>query len=80
MPDGGTPGDPFAPLPPDQISLGIPKAVSKSDWHPEIPATIEPPDIRMIQHGKHGRPNAIWVYRDRNGSPLFGVMRFDPAP
>lgn len=40
-----------------------------------IPAQAGPPPTT---HPRHGKPSAVWVYRDAEGQPLLYVCRFDP--
>ncbi len=40
-----------------------------------IPANAPP---ALAAHPQHGKPTAVWTYRDTSGQPLFHVYRFDP--
>lgn len=40
-----------------------------------IPAQASPPPAA---HPRHGKPSAMWPYRDHEGQPLLFVARFDP--
>jgi putative DNA primase/helicase len=66
--------DPFAPL-------STPDAGARPEPEPEIWEPMrppgEPPLAVDIQHFRHGRATARWVYRDGAGKPLFAVARFD---
>lgn len=60
-----------------QSGVNAPLTPKKSSWTPlrAVPdSTPEPP----AAHPTHGKPTAVWTYRDASSQPLFHVYRFDP--
>ena len=73
---GADASDPFAPLSLADASPAEAELQTAEVWEPILPAPNEPPEAGEIMHRKHGPAVARWVYRDRNGAPLFAVARF----
>ena len=73
---GADASDPFAPLSLADASPAEAELETTEVWEPILPAPNEPPEAGQIKHWKHGPAVARWVYRDRNGAPLFAVARF----
>lgn len=54
---------------------------AKADsWEPAQPIPDEAMQARPQRHYRHGKPTAIWTYRDTQGRPLMLVCRFDLKP
>ncbi len=64
------------------VPSASPKAGTKSQKKSDtagpilpVPAQVPPPPT---SHPKHGKPSAMWTYRDAEGRVMFHVARFDP--
>lgn len=78
MDDATVPPDPFDPLRAEERRSAADVGPTDTEvWEPIIPARGEPPEAPQIQHSKHGRAAARWIYRDAGGAPLFAVVRFN---
>jgi len=53
-----------------------PVQTTADDWRPMVPppAGVAEP---AFSHQQHGKPSAVWTYRDGEGQALFYVRRFD---
>jgi uncharacterized protein (DUF927 family) len=81
-PEDGVPKGSFDPLSEGERTGAGGNEREKNDaepdvWEPCIPAPSEPPEASAIRHSKHGTATVRWVYRDREGRPLFATARFE---
>src|SRR5690606_8724294 len=56
------------------------KRAQADSWEPAQPIPDEAMQARPQRHYRHGKPTALWIYRDRLGHPLMLVCRFDLKP
>lgn len=79
--------DPFAPLP-EVVNgqVGTSRAGARATkkpaeiWEPKFPAPREPPETGEVRHFSYGVPSARFIYRNKDGDPLFATYRFDLPP
>ena len=60
----------------NQPATTINKSPRQPTWTPFTPVPADAPPA-PVAHPKHGRPSAVWTYRDQAERVLFHVYRFD---